>query len=103
MPRRKSPTRRRRRKTPVSKAKSQAGKNRAIYEGRKVKGSTLTPSRLRKNKHGRVVSVKKSNIGKKNPWIKAVSAARRRLGITGFQPVRKGTALYRLAKQIHSR
>ena len=101
--RRRTPRSRRRRKTPVSKARSQAGKNRAIYEGRKVKGSTMTPSRLRKNKHGRIVSSKKSNLGKKNPWIRAVTAARRQLGITGFQVVRKGTRLYRLAKQIQAR
>lgn len=35
------------------------------------------------------------------PWVAAVAAARRRLGIHGFVLVRKGTLLYKTAKQYY--
>jgi len=35
-----------------------------------------------------------------NSWIAAVAKARKQLGIKGFQAVRKGTPLYKKAKQI---
>ena len=33
-------------------------------------------------------------------WTTAVSKARKKLRITGFQPIKKGTALYKTAKQF---
>lgn len=35
-------------------------------------------------------------------WIDAVARARRELRITGFVAVKKGSALYKRAKQLHS-
>ena len=39
---------------------------------------------------------------KGNAWINAVKQARKELGITGFQAIKKGSKLYKLAKKIHS-
>ena len=47
----------------------------------------------------RYVSKKKSKKGKSHPWIKAVMAARRELGIKGMAFPKKGTKLYALAKK----
>ena len=38
-----------------------------------------------------------------NGWTRAVSKARTELGITGFQPIKKGSALYKKAKQIFAK
>jgi|TARA_B100000085_G_scaffold278512_1_gene300455 hypothetical protein len=38
--------------------------------------------------------------GGKMKWTDAVSKARKELGITGFSPVKKGTPLYKRAKQL---
>ena len=38
--------------------------------------------------------------GGKMKWTDAVSRARKELGITGFSPVKKGTPLYKRAKQL---
>lgn len=35
------------------------------------------------------------------PWVAAVAAARRRLGIQGFVLVKKGSELYKVAKQFY--
>merc|ERR1711977_788170 len=63
----------------------------------KTKGG-LTASALTKNKHGRVVSKKRSLRGKKNVWILAVAKARKELKIKGFCAVKKGTEIYKKAK-----
>jgi len=62
---------------------------------------------LKKNKHGEIVSATKSKQEKANPWIKAVQKARKELHIKkkgasfdDYVP-KKGTELYKLAKQIH--
>ena len=60
----------------------------------------LTASSLIKNKHGRVVSKKKSLKGKKNAWMLAVSKARKELKIKGFCAVKKGTEFYKKAKSF---
>merc|ERR1711934_425168 len=62
----------------------------------KTKGG-LTASSLTKNKTGRVVSKKKSALGKKNTWMIAVQKARKALKIKGFVAVKKGTELYKKA------
>ena len=38
-----------------------------------------------------------------NSWITAVKKARKELKITGFQPVTKGTKLYKRAKAIQNK
>lgn len=57
-----------------------------------------------------IVPLKKHNLGKRamaaNPqlslWRRSIAAARTRLGIKGFVLIKKGTALYRLAKSIYN-
>merc|ERR1712157_224739 len=72
----------------------------------------LTKDSLMKNKSGRVVSKKKSQAAKKRfassalcKWGKAVAAAKKALGITGFVAVNgktaQGRALYAKAKAIY--
>merc|ERR1719265_2414726 len=50
----------------------------------------MTAKDLVKNKSGKVVSKKKSALGKANPWIIAVKKARTALKVKGFTPVKKG-------------
>ena len=52
------------------------------------------------NKAGRIVSKKRSAMGKKNTWIVAVNKARAFLKIKGFAVVKKGTPLYKKAKEF---
>merc|ERR1719379_648994 len=60
-----------------------------------------------KNSQGRIVSKKASAAGKKKyasikGWIEAVSKARKELGVKGFVAIKKGSALYKKAKEIYS-
>jgi len=55
-----------------------------------------------------VISKKRYATGRKNfknggiaKWSKAVTEARKNLGITGFYAVKKGSALYKEARQIY--
>merc|ERR1712048_448388 len=65
----------------------------SVFKGTKAKTATgLKKSDLKKNKSGRIVSVKKSAQGKKAykriaGWNAAVAKARKALGIKGFQAV----------------
>merc|ERR1719453_907081 len=74
--------------------KTSTGAKRAVFYGKiaKSKGG-LTKASLMKSKSGKIVSSKKSALGKKNKWIKAVNAARAALKIKGFVVIKKGTAL----------
>merc|ERR1711968_342311 len=73
-----------------------------VLRGKKEKTvGGLTAKDLIKNKFGRVVSKKMSAQNKKNPWIQAVSDARKALKITGFRAVKKGSPLYAKAKSLH--
>merc|ERR1712117_838878 len=59
-----------------------------------------------RNKNGRVVSKKMNKSGKKaykgiQKWTMAVQKARKKLGITGWYSVKKGTPLYKEAKKIY--
>ena len=61
---------------------------------------------LMKTKTGRVVSKKSHANGKKNyanikGWTTAVQKARKALGVKGFQAVKKGSPLYKKAKEIY--
>merc|ERR1719146_609708 len=73
-----------------------------VFRGTKEKtvgGMTATP--LTKNKHGKVVSKKQSAMGKKHPWMAAVTNARKALGLKGFVAIKKGSALYKKAKEFY--
>merc|ERR1740133_729218 len=60
----------------------------------------MTAANLTKNKIGRVVSKKKSALGKKNSWMIAVQKARKALKIKGFVAIKKGSELYKKAKEF---
>merc|ERR1719265_1066997 len=82
--------------------KTVAGANRAVWSG-KITASKggLKKSSLMKSKSGKIVSAKKSALGKKNKWIAAVNKARKALGVKGFVVIKKGSALYKKAKSLY--
>merc|ERR1719408_523122 len=60
-----------------------------------------------KNKSGKIVTKKQHAAGKKayahiKGWTIAVQKARKELGVKGFVPVKKGSALYKKAKELYS-
>merc|ERR1719473_1974765 len=61
----------------------------------------LKKSDLVQNKNGRVVSKKNHLRGKQSPWIAAVQKARKELKIKGFAAIKKGTPLYKKAKELY--
>ena len=63
----------------------------------------LTKGDLVKNKFGKVVSKKASLRAKKSPWMAAVKAARAALKIKGFCAIKKGTPLYKKAKELYAK
>merc|ERR1719163_2762652 len=72
-----------------------------VFRGSKAKTKGgLTATSLTKNKHGKIVSKKKSQFGKKSLWIAAVQKARKALGVKGFVAIKKGSALYKKAKEL---
>eukprot|EP00492_Amphilonche_elongata_P001591 TRINITY_DN1_c0_g1_i11.p1 TRINITY_DN1_c0_g1~~TRINITY_DN1_c0_g1_i11.p1 ORF type:complete len:180 (-),score=37.46 TRINITY_DN1_c0_g1_i11:7-546(-) len=82
-----------------------------VFRGTKQKtAGGLTKKDLMKNKHGQIVSKKKYKSGLKifkkatglKKWSAAVQTARKELGITGWCNVKKGTPLYKKAKQLYS-
>merc|ERR1711964_551565 len=82
----------------------------AVFHGGKEKtASGHKKSDLMKNKSGKIVTKKAHAAGKKNykniqNWTKAVSAARKALGIRGFVALNsgpKGKALYAKAKELY--
>merc|ERR1719271_2064273 len=77
-----------------------------VFRGTKEKTSTgMTKSDLIKNKYGKIMSKKPSLFAKKNNFIKgwttAVKQARKALGIKGFVAIKKGSALYKKAKEFY--
>merc|ERR1711959_544127 len=73
-----------------------------VFRGTKEKAvGGMTATSLTKNKHGRVVSKKLSAMGKKHPWMAAVTKARKALGLKGFVAIKKGSALYKKAKEFY--
>merc|ERR1719367_2653633 len=96
----------------VSKLARGRGAKARVFYGKKEKTATgLTKSQLMKNKDGKVVSKKKSALGKKQyqrnglaKWTKAVQQARKALGIKGFQVVggktSRGQALLKKARSF---
>merc|ERR1712153_40664 len=76
---------------------------RHAFAGKLTKTKTgLTKSDLVKNKIGRIVSKKASLRAKKSPWIAAVQKARKELKIKGFFAIKKGTPLYKKAKELYA-
>ena len=91
----------------VSKfAKGRLAKS-VVFRGTKTATSGgLTKAHLTKNKNGKIVSKKMSANGKKayariKGWTVAVQKARRFLGVKGFCAVKKGTPLYKKAKEFY--
>ena len=77
-----------------------------VFRGTKEKTlSGLTKSDLIKNKRGKIVSKKASLQAKKNNYVKgwytAVQKARKALGLKGFVAIKKGSALYKKAKELY--
>merc|ERR1712078_250766 len=77
-----------------------------VFRGNKEKTYTgLTKSDLIKNKNGKIVSKKASLRAKKNNFIKgwttAVKQARKALGLKGFVAIKKGSTLYKKAKEFY--
>merc|ERR1711907_634599 len=78
-----------------------------VFRGSKAKTSGgLTKGDLVKNKNGRIVSKKSQALGKAlynrvgKKWITAVQKARKALGVKGFVAIKKGTPLYKKAKEF---
>ena len=63
----------------------------------------LKKSDLVLNKTGKVVSKKMSQRMKNSPWLKAVKQARSALKIKGFCAIKKGSELYKKAKELYGK
>eukprot|EP00746_Dinoflagellata_sp_MGD_P160775 gnl/MRDRNA2_/MRDRNA2_87678_c0_seq1.p1 gnl/MRDRNA2_/MRDRNA2_87678_c0~~gnl/MRDRNA2_/MRDRNA2_87678_c0_seq1.p1 ORF type:complete len:371 (-),score=94.12 gnl/MRDRNA2_/MRDRNA2_87678_c0_seq1:251-1363(-) len=92
-------------KKPLKKRVSTIAKGKkakvAVYRGKKVKTSTgLTKADLVKSKSRKIVSVKKSELGKKSKWMRAAAKAREEKGYRGFKAIKRGTSFYDKAKEI---
>merc|ERR1719359_2142453 len=80
-----------------------------VFRGNKEKTvSGLKKSDLIKSKSGKIVSKKASAAGKRafkniSGWTKAVQKARKQLKVRGFVAVKKGSALYKLAKDLYGK
>merc|ERR1712159_340335 len=78
-----------------------------VFNGTKAKTYTgLTKSDLIKNKRGKIVTKKSSAAGKKNyanikGWTAAIQQARKSLGVKGFVAIKRGSPLYRKAKELY--
>merc|ERR1711904_546695 len=80
----------------------------SVWSGGKEKTATgLKKTDLMKSKAGKLVTKKKHAQGKKayqyiKAWTAALQKARKELGVKGFVAVKKGSALYKLAKEFYS-
>merc|ERR1719261_395569 len=59
------------------------------------------------SKTGKVISKKKHATGKKaykhiKAWTEAVQKARKELGVKGFVAIKKGSALYKKAREFYN-
>merc|ERR1719326_1451422 len=79
-----------------------------VFRGTKAKTYTgLTKSDLIKNKRGKIVTKKQMAKGKElyskfaKQWITAVQKARKALGVKGFVAIKKGSALYKKAREFY--
>merc|ERR1711997_1134247 len=85
------------------------GSKRQVFRGTRQKTvGGLTADKLIRNKRGKIVSKAKSEMSKARweqgvgKWITAVMEARKALGITGFQAIKKGTPLYNAARELYN-
>merc|ERR1712045_667654 len=77
---------------------------RHVFLGKSSKTSGgLSKGALVANKGGKIVSKKASDRAKKNPWIKACAAARAALKVKGFAVIKKGSPLYKKAKELYKK
>merc|ERR1712182_103144 len=80
----------------------------SVFRGSKEKTYTgLKKTDLMKSKAGKIVTKKSHAAGKKayaniKGWTSAVQKARKALGVQGFQAVKKGSLLYKKAKEIYA-
>merc|ERR1719271_1074264 len=93
-------------KKAVSKIARGSHAKSVVFRGTKEKTvSGMTKSDLIRNKFGKIVSKKRSLFAKKNNhikgWTTAVQKARKALGIKGFVAIKKGSALYKKAKELY--
>jgi len=78
-------------------------RRRDVFNGKDTKTwGGMKQGDLLKNKNGKVVSKKLSKQGQKRCWPMAIAAARVALDLTGFVAIKKGSALYRKARQIYN-
>merc|ERR1719247_32208 len=61
-----------------------------------------------RSKSGKIVSKKSNAAGKRaykniRGWTVAVSKARKALGVKGFVAIKKGSALYKKAKELYGK
>merc|ERR1719389_955042 len=90
--------------TKIAKSKNAKA---VVFHGTKEKTlSGLTKADLIKNKYGKIVTKKKVAQGKKafthiKGWTVAVQKARKALGLKGFVAIKKGSALYKKAKEFY--
>merc|ERR1719265_541186 len=81
----------------------------AVFRGSKAKTSSgHAKGDLMKSKSGKIVTKKSSAAGKKayariKGWTAAVQKARKEMGVKGFQVVKKGTPLYKKAKELYGK
>merc|ERR1711988_624723 len=96
-------------KKTISKiAKGKRAKSSVFKGGKEKTISGLQKSDLVKNSYGKIVSKKASAAGKKRyknikGWIEACTKTRKELGVKGFSPIKKGSALYKKAKEIYGK
>lgn len=77
-----------------------------VFKGRKMKTvGGLKKGDLVKSKFGKIVSKKKSLLGKKSKWMVAVAKARKALGLKGFHVIggksASGQAFLKKAKSFY--
>merc|ERR1719281_2398958 len=89
-------------KKTISKVAKGKYRKAVVFKGGKEKTSGgMTKSDIIKNKAGRFVSKKASAAAKKRfsrtikGWLDAVQKARKELGLKGFVPIKKGSAIYK--------
>lgn len=90
---------------------SVVGKKWQVWKGtRQRTAGGLTKKDLRKSKSGKIVSKKQSLAARRrfrkggiSGWLRAVTAARRSLKLTGFVACKKGTKFYRTARRLYNR
>merc|ERR1719197_821617 len=88
-------------------AKGKYAKAMVFRGGKEKTASGLKKSDIMKSKTGKLVSKKSHAAGKKaykniKGWTDAVQKARKELGVKGFIPIKKGSAIYKKAKEFYA-